>query len=217
MSGFAEASAIISLVSGVVTIVDGIKTIYDAAGDAEGLPAAFRTVAERLPLIRETLKVVEEQLQGANMSKDAYEAIQGNVERARLKAEQLDTIFQKCVPSEDASRFDRYVGALRTLGKGHKVEILMKELLESVQDIANQRAIRVATEEHIAKLVGAMEDLLSMGPSVSDETIDGSGVSGRIIHTGTGDLYSAEGQAQQFNAKDEARQYHAHTMSFGRD
>jgi translation initiation factor 2 beta subunit (eIF-2beta)/eIF-5 len=217
MSGVGEASSIIGIVSGVIAIVDGIKKVYDAAGDAEGLPVAFRSVAERLHLIRETLKAVEEQLGTATMDKDSYQAIKSNVERAKVKAEQLDTIFEKCVPSADASRYDRYVAALRTLGKGHKVEILMKELLESVQDIANQRAIRAVTEEHITKLVEAIENVSAIEPSVSDETIDGSGGIGKYVHTGPGDLYSAEGHAEQYNAKDNARQYRAQTMTFGKD
>ncbi|OAL48442.1 SesA protein [Pyrenochaeta sp. DS3sAY3a] len=216
MSGVGEAALIIGLVSGVIAIVDGIKKVYDAAGDAEGLPAAFRSVAERLPLIRETLKVVEEQLRTATMDKDSYAAIKSSVERAKVKAEQLDTIFEKCVPSADSSRYDRYVAALRTLGKGHKVEILMKELLESVQDIANHRAITAVTAEHITKLVEAINNVSAIEPSVSDETIDGSGI-GKYVHTGTGDLYSAEGHAEQYNAKDNARQYRAETMTFGKD
>lgn len=215
MSGVAEASAVIGLISGVIAIVEAIKTVYDAAGDASVLPKAFREVAQRLPLIRDTLRIAEGQLRGPNVDEASSAAIKDAVENCKAKAEKLENIFQECVPPADASTFDRYLAALRSLGKGHKVEVLMKGLLENVQNLANNNAIKAATGEQIAKLAEAIEAVSAMEPSVPDEMIKTPTVTGRNVHTGTGDLYAADGNAKQFNAKGNAKQFHATTMSFG--
>ncbi|EUC46494.1 hypothetical protein COCMIDRAFT_92708 [Bipolaris oryzae ATCC 44560] len=217
MTGVGEASAIIGIVSAVITFIDAAKKVYDAAENAGDLPAAFREVAQRLPLIQDTLKIIEAQLEKDKLDKATYEAIKSTSERAKTKAEQLKVIFEKCIPVEGASRYARYVAALRTLGKEHKVEVLMKDLLGAVQDIANGQTMRTATREQIIKLSEALDAVLAVEPSVPDEFIEGASAASRNVHMGQGDMYSADGQAEQFNAKDNARQYKAETMNFGKD
>jgi len=56
MSG-AEAILVLGVISSVISIVDGAKQAYDAAASAEGLPEAFREVAARLPIVRNTLNL----------------------------------------------------------------------------------------------------------------------------------------------------------------
>ncbi|RYC66034.1 hypothetical protein CHU98_g134 [Xylaria longipes] len=167
-----EPPAIIGLIAGTIGIAGAIKAIYDAADNTQGLPQAFHEVANRLPLILDALQVAENQLKARDVSEAILDAIQTTVKDANEKASELEAIFQKCLPHDDASRFDRYVAALRTLGKGHKVELLMKALLENVQDLANNQAIRSATTDQISALVEAVEAVGALEPSVSDDLIE---------------------------------------------
>jgi hypothetical protein len=48
----------------------------------------------------------------------------------------LDDLFNKVIPKENASRVERYFKAAKTLGKGGKVEGLMKGILEDIQLLA---------------------------------------------------------------------------------
>ena len=45
-------------------------------------------------------------------------------------------MFNKVIPKENASRVERYLKAIKTLGKGGKVERLMKGILEDIQLLA---------------------------------------------------------------------------------
>ena len=45
-------------ISGIIAMIGATMKIYGAANDASGLPEAFRYVATRLPLVRETLQTV---------------------------------------------------------------------------------------------------------------------------------------------------------------
>ncbi len=217
MSGVAEASAIIGIIAGVVALVDAIIKICDAAGDTEGLPAAFREVAQRLPLVQDTLRIVEAQLRKNPGDQATRDAIRGSIDNAKIKAEQLQVIFNKCVPVENSQRYVRYIMALRSLGKGYKVETLMKDLLGILQDIANSHTMRAATHDQVEKLAEALEAVDAVSPSVPDELIEESSIMSRNVHNGQGDIYSANGQAEQYNFKDNARNYKASVMNFGKD
>ncbi|KAJ8122476.1 hypothetical protein ONZ43_g1342 [Nemania bipapillata] len=210
-----EAPTIIGLVTGTINIVSALKTTYDAANNTQGLPQAFNEVAERLPLVRDTLQVTEDRLRALSPDEPTSSAIRTTVKEAHEKARKLEIIFQKCLPHEDASRLSRYVAALRILGKGNKVEVLMRGLLENVQDLANNQAIRAATAEQVSALARAVEAVGALEPSVSDDLIDLPSNAVRNHHSGSGDIYSAAGMAEVFNAKDNARQYRATTMNFG--
>jgi hypothetical protein len=58
MAELAAAGAVIGLISGILSIIDAAKRVYDAAKDATHLPKAFREVAQRLPLVHNTLLIL---------------------------------------------------------------------------------------------------------------------------------------------------------------
>jgi hypothetical protein len=55
----AEAGLVLGLISGTIAIVDAIQKVCDATKDYQGLPAAFREVTERLPLVHSILDNAE--------------------------------------------------------------------------------------------------------------------------------------------------------------
>jgi F0F1-type ATP synthase delta subunit len=121
MSG-AEAGFVVGLIASVISIIEATKTVYNAAKDAKGQPEAFRQVAARLPLANEILHSAKERTQTLNES--AQEALEPILESCKVKAENLQKIFQKVIRKDDDKWYDRYKKALGTLGKEGKVECL---------------------------------------------------------------------------------------------
>lgn len=59
MSGAAEASLVIGLISGTITIIEAAKKIYQAAKGVSGLPEDFRAVAQKLALVNYNPRLLE--------------------------------------------------------------------------------------------------------------------------------------------------------------
>lgn len=85
------------------------------------------------------------------------------------KATKLRIIFAKCIPDNKASTIERYTKALHTLGKDRKLEVLMKGILEDIQLLAGNSAIKSATEEPIKNLQEAIDEISAIKSSVADD------------------------------------------------
>lgn len=70
MSGFEVLGAI----SGIITILETASRFSDACRDANGIPSSIRDAHARLPLVIETLKLVEKDVQ-SNWDPDSYRAM----------------------------------------------------------------------------------------------------------------------------------------------
>lgn len=178
MSGVAE---VVGLISGTAAIIETITKVYDCLRDAENLPRAFREVLERLPLVRDTLRIAEKYV-GDNTDKEACRAMKIIVEKCKARAENLEKIFEEVAPSEGKPRLERYRMAARRLGKGSQVEVLTKEMMEGVRILAENRAVQAATGAQVTQLAKAIEDLSTTESSLPDED---SSVS--QSHFGSGD------------------------------
>ncbi len=134
----AEAIAVIGLIAAVIDIVQATKKVYDAANDATGLPEAFREVAKNLPLVEDTLRLVKD-----SVDEKTCTVINPVIKTCEVKAGSLKKLFDEVVPKEGAKRMERYVKALRSLGKGSRVEDLMGEILEELQLLAARRVFNL--------------------------------------------------------------------------
>ena len=155
MSG-AEAVAILGIISSVISIIDGTKQVYDAASNPNGLPEAFREVAARLPMVRGILASAQQRIGEVDADEDSYEAAKNIVRNCQSKAQNLEEIFKKVIPADDASRSERYFVAVKSLGKGNRVETLMKGMLEDLQLLAINHGMVTKTdmrEKELAKSV----------------------------------------------------------------
>ena len=167
MSG-AEAIAVLGIISSVISIIDAAKQVHDGASNAVGLPEAFREVAGRLPLVTAILKSAEQPIRDGKLDEASCEAIKPLVEECKSRAKALDDMFQKVLPPDDASRLDRYIRAAKTLGKGGKVETLMKGLLDDVTLLASRHGLETATAHQLDQVENAIQELSTMEPSVPD-------------------------------------------------
>jgi hypothetical protein len=167
MSG-AEAILVLGVISSVIAIVDGTKQVYDGASNAKGLPEAFREVAGRLPIVRNILESAKQHIRNGQADEALCKAMKPLIDRCEERAKTLDGIFQKVLPPDDASRLDRYISAVKTLGKGGRVEILMKGLLDDVLLLASKHGMETATAHHVDQLTKAIQDISTVAPSIPD-------------------------------------------------
>ncbi|KAF2206198.1 hypothetical protein CERZMDRAFT_103664 [Cercospora zeae-maydis SCOH1-5] len=153
MSG-TEAFAVLGIISSIITIVETTKKICDAAQHSSGLHDSFRKIAESIPIVLRTLRTIGE-IQEAAAQESRYtqsdEKLQELAETTKFvypvvlacktKAQDLQEIFEKCLPVAGASRAVRFSKAFRSVTPGlrKKVELMFKDILDKMQLLANHQ------------------------------------------------------------------------------
>ncbi|KAH8587496.1 SesA protein [Bisporella sp. PMI_857] len=196
---------VIGLISAVIGIIEGVSKLYNAIENTSHLPKAFREVARRLQLVRVTLQATEGRLQKHNVDGNSYTAIMPTVESCKDKAERLRNILQDMVAQPDASRVEHYRVVVRRLGKESKVEELMKGMLEDVQLLATNQAVKAVGEENIDELMRAIQALSQVPPTATDGST--------FTYHGTGDQINNTGSGTQNINKGKGQQHIAHSIS----
>ena len=209
MSG-AEAVAILGIISSVISIVDGTKQGYDAASNTNGLPEAFREVAARLPIVRDILDLAKQHISEGDINEKSCKAAKNVVENCQSKAQNLEGIFKKVIPADDASRSEKYFLAVKSLGKGNRVETLMKGMLEDLQLLAIEHDMITGSGTR-GKVARAIEEVAALHPSLTEHATDETGFT--AIHSSSGAINQV--QRDQFNNPGSGSIYHAQSMNFG--
>jgi hypothetical protein len=163
MSGVGEASLALGLISSIIQIITAAKDLYDTANDVNGLPKAFHDVAAKLPIILILLKEAEEYTKSPGVDLKTCDAFRRILGPSKKRAQELHEIFTKVLPKEDASRLERYVSAVRKLGKGGRVENLIGEILKEMNLLSAYFSFPESTRRAIAS---AWEEVLLMEPSL---------------------------------------------------
>ena len=189
-----SGAEVIGLISGIIAIIDAVTKVYGAVTDASGLPGAFRDVAQRLPLVQDTLETALVHLNNSGPDDPFYQAIMPIVNGCKDNATRLEEIFLKVIPQSDAPRPHGYVLAVRTLGKGGRVESLMKGILEDLQLLSGNRVMKLATEVQLGELVKATEEVSAIPPSLAVESpasdIHNYGPGPQNVNLGGGSQYN---------------------------
>jgi hypothetical protein len=205
MSGVGEASLVLGIISAIISIIDATKQVYEAVEDANGLPANFKKSASKLPLISKLLEDAEKYVETTDEATKV--AFKPTLESCQLQATHLQELFSKVMPEEDDSRLDRYVKAARTIGKGGRVEDLVKGILDNLQLMALNFP-EVTTARSKEQLVKAIEEVSKMEHSLPNGFEDapafahyGSGAQNNNMgggtqnnNTGTGNQNNGPGQ-----------------------
>ena len=226
MSG-AEAVAIVGLIASVVTIIETSRHLFDAASSASGLHEAFRAVAQNIPLVLNILRdckrvqeAVDRQYNASTNQEekrklyDSAEVVRPIMERCRENAQDLKEIFEKVVPGDQASWLERYKKAAHAVmpNTKHKVEDLMKEILEKLQLLHTNQYFRSETEKRSSDLETAIAQLSDLPSSLPEDD-------GRYSHSGSGSMNVNAGDGTQHNYNQSGgsnnKQFNAHTQSFG--
>lgn len=228
MSGV-EAVTLVGLISSVITIIETSRNLYDAATSAKGLHEAFRAISTNIPLVlnilRDCRRIQAQADRDYNTTTDAAHrrALQESAEAVKPimvacedNARKLNEIFEKVVPGDQASRFDRYRKAVQAVmpDKKRKVEDLMKDILEKLQLLQSKQLFRDATRERSEELQEAIQQLSDLPPSLpegnSQYSHSGSGSMNINTSSGTQRIYSQSGGSNN-------RQYNADTQNISND
>ena len=205
MSGVGEVSLVLGMISSIIAIIDATSQVYEAVKDESGLPTNFKKSATKLPTISKLLENAETYLKATDEPTKA--AFTPTLEDCKVQATHLQKLFEKVIPEEGDSRWDRYVKAARTIGKGGRVENLMKGILDDLQLLATKFP-EVTTSRGKDQLAKAVEEVTMMDPSLPDgfeqmpayahygsgaQNVNaGSGI--QHINSGTGHQNSGSGQ-----------------------
>jgi hypothetical protein len=207
MSG-AEALAVLGAISAVISIIDATKQVYDAASDQKGLPSAFVEVAGRLPIVQNILRAAEDAIRKDNVNEESCKAMKTIIAACRDKAGALEQIFSRVLPDSTASRAERYWKAVKTVGKGDRVELLMKGMLEDVQLVASDYVMQTVTQSEIEELSAAIQEVSAIDDEKGTVNNINSGSGTFTVYNAKRDLYTNPGSGRMYNAQ---------TMQFGGD
>jgi len=213
MSG-AEAITVLGLLSSIFAIVDGTKQVYDATTNAQGLPEAFREVADRIPIVLNILDLTKQYNKEA-LDQASYTGVKQVADRCEKKAKKLDELFHKVIPANGASRAERYLLAVRTLGKGSRVETLMKGILEDIQLLVIDRGIATVTDAQRKEVAKAIEEVSALPPSLPEQAIQETGFTN--VNSGDGSQTNYHALGDQYNYAGSGKMYNAQSMSFNSD
>ncbi|KAJ3499726.1 hypothetical protein NLG97_g98 [Lecanicillium saksenae] len=188
-----SGAEVLGIISAVISIADATFKLYSAAKDEAGLPPNFKAVATKFPLISKLLEDAERFVEdGAD--EGLFLTLMPIVIDCNQKATQLQQLFEKVIAAEDDSRFERYVKAARTIGKGGRVETLMKAILEDLQ-LLTMKIPQAVSRRGQENLTGAIEDASKMEPSLPDgfenaPAFANYGSGAQNVNYGAGNLYN---------------------------
>jgi alkaline phosphatase len=202
MSGIAEASLVLGIISSIISIIDATTQVWEAVEDESGLPANFKKSAAKLPLILKLLEDAERYINDT-IDESIQAAFTPTLEDCKVQATLLQQLFKKVMPEESDSRWARYVKAARTIGKGGRVESIIKAILDNLQLLATNFP-EATTARRKEQLTRAIEEVTKMEPSLPDGFEEapafahyGSGA--QNVNTSSGSQYNNSSTGNQNN------------------
>ncbi|KAI5457668.1 SesA protein [Mariannaea sp. PMI_226] len=198
---------IADFISGAIA---ALKIVEEASlalmGDTE-LPPAFHETGQRPRLVEQTLEAVRNELETLHLA--GSDVTIRSLEECSTKIELLQKIFEQIALEPQMSRRARYFALVRQHGKEAAVEVLMIRIMQAVLIVAEDGAVKRATERQAKELRGAINELSLMEPSMPNEGGNQFG------HYGSGPQLNNTGSGTQNNNMGSGSQYHANTMHFG--
>ncbi len=197
-----SGAELIGVISGIITLLDAVVRVCGAVKDASGFPPSFRTAAQRLPLVMDTLRAVRD---GLNPTADQDSCTSMIVlEGCEKKVHSLHKTLKLIASTPGAPTSRRIVAAMRTLGKGKRVEGLMKGIVEDIQLLAGNHAINGPTGAQIRELTSTVKQASSsikagIRQRSTRLSIVTYGQGPQSTHNGVGDQNINTGEAPQFS------------------
>lgn len=152
-------------------------------------------MSRRLPLAEDTLRLVRNQLEGQTLDEPSKTALGPCVSGCEAKAKKLRDIFKNVENglAKDGSVLEFYRASLLRLGKPHRVETLMKDMLRDLDSLVTNQLFRAAPQSLLTRLKEAIDQLAAVVSSVPDSDLDSSRSFNQTIRAG-GTGYLAETQ-----------------------
>ncbi|MBA7490594.1 hypothetical protein ES702_01132 [subsurface metagenome] len=199
---------VVGTIAAVIGIIDGSAKVWADARKDLKISDTFQTVAARLPILQDTLHTCKDLLEPEKdtLPKDAAIALLKTVKSCETKAANLQKIFQETIPGESEEWYNRYRKVVSRLGKGSKVEHLLKSIAEDAQIVADYRIVKAARPDLGGKLDTIIKQMDALEPSLPDDDTPGNvfNAYGGTMHnnlnygsgpqnTGSGDMYNISG------------------------
>lgn len=126
----AEAVAVIGLVASIASLVEitgkVISRLHDFA--TADTPESFRSLSTRLPLLTEALRQIQSQAKSGRFENDTIKALEGVIDDTSKQVSDIENSLSKVLPSDNASKFERTLKALKTLAKEEKVQQAVEKI-----------------------------------------------------------------------------------------
>ncbi|KAF6812719.1 hypothetical protein CSOJ01_05015 [Colletotrichum sojae] len=180
----------LSITASTITVIQSILAVYDTIQHIKGLPKAFKEVGQSLPLVRETLELARDVLDTDNPDDAVKTAIRPALIDCKKRANTIKEIFDEIdknknqkkdgKDAKDWSAFVRfYRKKIAPLGKAHKVEALMQDILKKLKVLAIHQIFKSYAEfqSQVEKLEKAIKALSEVEPSLPDSDFDGAATS----------------------------------------
>lgn len=214
----------LSITAATLAIIQSVSITYTTIQHLRGLPKAFKEVGQNLALVEETLVLVQEQLEGATFTDATTEAIETVLKSCQGKAKLLNNVFQEInrgkLNDKNAKDWSVIANIYRTavlrLGKAHRVESLMQDILNGLKGLTMNQVFRTATQSQMEKLEKAIENLATVEPSIKESEFDqgSTNLTMNIASGAKGNQFLSEGNSSQTNNL--GPQYTSHgNMIFG--
>ncbi|ERT00367.1 hypothetical protein HMPREF1624_03738 [Sporothrix schenckii ATCC 58251] len=205
MTGFVEAATVLGLISAITGICEAAYTVYDAYGDAKGLPNKFRTAADQIPLVCHTLVLAEHNIRQGNVGEQALETAMPVLKQCKDSAASLKELFDKTLPTNNASRTEWYKSALAIKVKSNDVKTLVEKVVNNLDLLAKHQIFQDG--DTLKGLAEAIKEL----KNASDEQGQA-----QFTHSGAGSINTNTGSGTQSNYynSESAAMYNAQTQHF---
>jgi hypothetical protein len=200
MSGFEVFGA----VTGVITVVEAAIEIRQNLVNACNAPQAFTEVGNKLPLVRNVLRTIEEAARQANNDSFGTNLIP-LVNDCKSKAEQIIDILRQSMSMAQESGFQRFMLAMKQPQLNALLEALMKDIYllaahNTICGAPQARADEVLNS--IRNLIAAHEQASNKGSTYNNwngtQTINNGPDNSSYHNTGTGQIYV--GQTMNFSS-----------------
>jgi hypothetical protein len=183
-----------------------IANVYETIKDIYSLPKAFSVVAGCLPIVKAIFKSARRHIDAVR-DEAVCKGIKYIVEQCEANTNTLKGIFEEVKPDNSAWKVERYYKAVKTIGKGSKVETLMTNILKDIQFLNSQHGMETATEHQQKEILAGSKDSSEVLPSIPDSEFHDPGVmmsqygSRTQQYTAQGNSYAGSG-APMFNGGD---------------
>ncbi|KAK5069736.1 hypothetical protein LTR64_008081 [Lithohypha guttulata] len=196
---------VVGAISAVIGILDvSIKLWKGAQKDAK-FSDTFETVANRLPILQDTLLTCKEHFEPVENSlpADVRKGLVSTVKNCKLNAEKVEEIFKKTIPGENTEWYKRYHMVAKRLGKGSKVEELMAEMTKDAQNLVNYHSVKSSRPDLFTRLDEMLVEIQALEPSIPSDDVPGNTFNAyggvQTVNTGSGSQYSNPGSGNQIN------------------
>jgi hypothetical protein len=214
-----DVSKMVSSIDYTICALSGINEACSDIEEATDLPRAFHVVFEKVTLVEEILGKAKSHIRIHSHSIKASGTTMAGMKDCMEKCQSLRTIFDQVVPYSDSPRLERYRQAVAGLGKGSRVETLMKAVLEDVhrliercEIVKESETIKAVSEKQLEELDESIKEMSNVPPSLPEDAPGGS-----VNNYGSGTLNANTGEGTQNNNTGTGRQYIGGTMHFGKD